>query len=186
MIKTGIFGGSFNPIHNGHIALAKQILERTDLEEIWLMVSPQNPLKNADSLADDNYRLKMVEAAVKDIHGLKASDFEFNMPRPSYMIDTLTSLREKYPDRVFSLIIGADNWVVFNKWHRWNEIINQFRIIVYPREGTHIDVEQLPQNVTLTDTQLYNISSTEIRQRMAEGKSVSHLVPPEIIQILKI
>ena len=114
MKPTGIFGGSFNPIHNGHISLARQILYKGCLDEIWFVVSPQNPLKSSDSLADDAYRLSLVEAALAEESSLVASDYEFHMPRPSYMYDTLTSMQRDYPDREFILIIGGDNWTMFH------------------------------------------------------------------------
>lgn len=180
MIKTGIFGGSFNPIHNGHIALARQILEKSDLEEIWFVVSPQNPLKSADSLADDETRLMLVKSALEGEEKLTASDYEFKMPRPSYMYDTLTAMRAEYPERQFILLIGGDNWVRFHHWYRWEEILRDFRIIIYPREGSYIDKDSLPNNVKIVDTQLYNISSTEIREKISKGEDISRLVPEAV------
>lgn len=180
MIKTGIFGGSFNPIHNGHIALARQILEKSDLEEIWFVVSPQNPLKSADSLADDETRLMLVKAALEGEVYLVASDYEFKMPRPSYMYDTLTAMRADYPERQFTLLIGGDNWVRFHHWYRWEDILRNFRIIIYPREGSYINKDSLPNNVKIVDTQLYNISSTEIREKIRKGEDISRLVPEAV------
>jgi len=177
---TGIFGGSFNPIHNGHIALARQILDKGDLDEIWFMVSPQNPLKSADTLADDNYRLTLVRAALEGETRLKACDYEFNMPRPSYTYDTLMALRRDYPDRDFTLIMGGDNWERFHRWYKWEDILRQFRIIIYPRQGAAIDTASLPANVRLVDTTLYNISSTEIRNKISKGEDISCLVPEAV------
>ncbi len=182
---TGIFGGSFNPIHNGHIALARQILDKGDLDEIWFMVSPQNPLKSADTLADDNYRLTLVRAALEGETRLKACDYEFNMPRPSYTYDTLMALRRDYPDRDFTLIMGGDNWERFHRWYKWEEILRQFRIIIYPRQGAAIDTASLPANVRLVDTTLYNISSTEIREKISKGEDISRLVPEAVAKSIR-
>lgn len=182
---TGIFGGSFNPIHNGHIALARQILDKGDLDEIWFMVSPQNPLKSADTLTDDNYRLTLVRAALEGETRLKACDYEFNMPRPSYTYDTLMALRRDYPDRDFTLIMGGDNWERFHRWYKWEEILRQFRIIIYPRQGAAIDTASLPANVRLVDTTLYNISSTEIREKISKGEDISRLVPEAVAKSIR-
>lgn len=182
---TGIFGGSFNPIHNGHIALARQILEKGSLDEIWFMVSPQNPLKSADTLADDNYRLKLVREALKDEQRITACDYEFHMPRPSYTYDTLMSLRKDCPDRDFVLIMGGDNWERFHRWYKWEDILRQFRIIIYPRQGAAIDPASLPANVRLVDTTLYNISSTEIREKISKGEDISRLVPEAVAKSIR-
>lgn len=183
--KTGIFGGSFNPIHNGHIALARQILERSDLDEIWFVVSPQNPIKPASMLADDNYRLSLVRAALEGEERMQASDYEFHMPRPSYMHDTLMSMRRDYPDREFSLIMGGDNWTGFRHWYKWEDILRQFRIIIYPRRGADIEVSALPQNVLMADTLLYDISSTEIRNKISKGEDISRLVPEAVAKLIR-
>ena len=185
MNRTGVFGGSFNPIHNGHIALARQILKEGGLDEIWFVVSPHNPLKSAGSLADDTYRLSLVRAALEGENTLVASDYEFHMPRPSYMYDTLMAMRRDYPDRDFVLLIGGDNWTMFNRWYRWEDILHNFRIIIYPRQGSYIDVSTLPANVRLVETELYNISSTEIRDKISKGEDITHLVPEAIAKLIK-
>ena len=185
MIPTGIFGGSFNPIHNGHISLARQILKAGGLDEIWFVVSPQNPLKSADTLADDDYRLSLVRKALEGEPSLVASDYEFHMPRPSYMYDTLMAMRRDYPDRDFVLLIGGDNWTMFNRWYRWEDILHNFRIIIYPRQGSDIDISTLPANVRLVETELYNISSTEIRDKISKGEDITHLVPEAIAKLIK-
>ena len=185
MIPTGIFGGSFNPIHNGHISLARQILKAGGLDEIWFVVSPQNPLKSADTLADDDYRLSLVRKALEGEPSLVASDYEFHMPRPSYMYDTLMAMRRDYPDRDFVLLIGGDNWTMFNRWYRWEDILHNFRIIIYPRQGSYIDISTLPANVSLVETELYNISSTEIRDKISKGEDITHLVPEAIAKLIK-
>lgn len=185
MITTGIFGGSFNPIHNGHISLARQILKAGGLDEIWFVVSPQNPLKSADTLADDDYRLSLVRKALEGEPSLVASDYEFHMSRPSYMYDTLMAMRRDYPDRDFVLLIGGDNWTMFNRWYRWEDILHNFRIIIYPRQGSYIDISTLPANVRLVETELYNISSTEIRDKISKGEDITHLVPEAIAKLIK-
>ena len=186
MNRTGAFGGSFNPIHNGHIALARQILKEGGLDEIWFVVSPHNPLKSADSLADESYRLSLVRAALEGEISLVASDYEFHTPRPSYMYDTLTSMQGDFPDREFVLIIGGDNWTRFHRWYRSEDILRNFRIIIYPRQGAQIDISSLPSNVRLVDTQLYNISSTEIRNKISKGEDITCLVPEAVAKLIKV
>ena len=186
MKKVGIFGGSFNPIHTGHIALAKSLCEKACLDEVWFMVSPMNPFKKtATDLLDDQLRLEMVEKALEHEPQLKACDYEFHMPRPSYMYDTLMAMRRDYPDRDFVLLIGGDNWTMFNRWYRWEDILHNFRIIIYPRQGSYIDISTLPANVRLVETELYNISSTEIRDKISKGEDITHLVPEAIAKLIK-
>lgn len=183
MIKTGIYGGSFNPIHNGHIALARTLLTTKQVDEVWFLVSPQNPLKRNSFLLDDNKRLEMVRMALKDEPGMTASNYEFNLPLPSYMFNTLSHLSADYPQRSFSLIIGADNWLCFDRWAHAREIMDNYNILVYPRPGAPIEKGTLPPHVTLLNTPLYNISSTQIRQRIAKGESIEGLVPPSIMSM---
>jgi len=178
-VRIGIFGGSFNPIHNGHIALAKGIMKTGLIDELWFIVSPHNPLKKQSGLMPDEERLQLVNNAVKDIPGVKASDFEFNLPKPSYMYYTLEQLQLSYPDDSFTLIIGADNWECFEKWKNYQQIINTYPIIIYPRQGYDIDAATLPDSVTFVNLPLYNISSTQIREMIKQGKDVSHLVPKQ-------
>lgn len=180
-IPTGIFGGSFNPIHMGHIGLARDLLRLTDLREVWFMVSPLNPFKQqTGDLLADRLRFDMVRLALADEPGLVASDYEFGLPRPSYTWQTLAHLRSDYPDRLFSLIIGADNWLAFDRWAHPDDILSHHPVIVYPREGCPIDRTALPPRVTLVDTGLYPVSSTAVRRRVALGQSVDGMVPPAI------
>lgn len=181
MIKTGIYGGSFNPIHNGHLAIARQMLAKAGLDEVWLMVSPQNPLKSATTLLDDDKRLLMTRTALQGEQHIMASNYEFGLPRPSYMWNTLQHLRHDYPDREFTLLIGADNWAVFHRWHRADDIIAQFPIAVYPRTGYPVSPSDLPPTVRLIDTGLYDVSSTQVRQMAARGESIAALVPESIV-----
>jgi nicotinate-nucleotide adenylyltransferase len=183
MIKTGIFGGSFNPIHNGHIALAKHILSLAGLDEIWFVVSPQNPFKSTDSdLLADHFRLELTRLALADEPHLVANDYEFHLPKPSYMWHTLQAMSYDYPNRTFTLLIGADNWMRFSHWYHADDIIAHYPIVIYPRQGAPIDTATLPPNVRLVDTPLYNISSTEIRRRIRTGTPVDTLLPPSILR----
>lgn len=176
-IKTGIYGGSFNPIHNGHIAIAKRMLELAGLDEIWLIVSPQNPLKTVGSLLDDRLRLEMTQRALAPYPQLTASDYEFRLPRPSYMWNTLQRLSADYPEREFTLLIGADNWTVFDRWYHADDIIAHYPIAIYPRTGYPIDTARLPETVKVFDTGLYDMSSTLVRQYISEGKDITSLIP---------
>ena len=183
MKKIGIYGGSFNPIHTGHISLAKQIIDIAKLDEVWFVVSPQNPFKqNSLSLISDEIRLELTRKALEGEQQLKVSDCEFHLPRPSYMWHTLLALSSQHPDAEFNLIIGADNWAVFDKWYHATDIILNYPIIVYPREGYDLDATAMPSSVRLVDTQLYPISSTMIRTMVAEGDDITGLVPEAIKQ----
>ncbi len=182
----GIFGGSFNPIHNGHIALCKAFLEQCDIDEVWLMVSPQNPLKQNVELLDDDLRLSLTQKALEGEERIKACDYEFHLPRPSYTWNTLQALGKDYPDHRFTLLIGGDNWACFDRWYRCEDILNNYSIAVYPRTGSEIDAKLLPPNVSLINTPLFDISSTEIRQRVASGQPISGMVPDSILQEVKL
>ena len=182
--KVGIFGGSFNPIHVGHLALANYLCEYGGLDEIWFLVSPQNPFKQNVELLDDKIRLEMVKAAVSGYPRFCASDFEFTLPRPSYTVDTLNRLAEAYPDREFTLIIGADNWAAFDRWKSPEEIIRKHSIIVYPRPGYDIQTGPLPPHVKVVDTPQLEISSTFIRQAISEGRDIRYFLHPEVYRII--
>ncbi len=177
-MRIGFFGGSFNPIHNGHISLARQLLEAAALDEVWFVVSPHNPLKAEQGLLPDGDRLKMVEEALAEEPKMKASDCEFHLPRPSYTQHTLEVLQQEYPQYQFILLIGADNWLCFSRWRGHAEILCQHEIVVYPRQGYDVDVAQLPANVRLVDTELLNVSSTQVRELVKDGKAITGIVPP--------
>lgn len=190
MRSIGIYGGSFNPVHFGHVGLAKWVIENTDLDELWLMVSPNNPLKPANLLAPEGERLAAVSKAVKDIPHVKASDFEFSLPRPSYTANTLRELQKAYPDADFTLIIGEDNIAIFDRWREYEFILANFRIFVYPRrenlsdEGLTAKRSNSPQDGLTTQwsnsvavkeirylsgAPLFDISSTQIRNQQAKA-----------------
>jgi len=179
-MKLGIYGGSFNPIHNGHIALAEAFLRQAELDEVWFMVSPQNPLKANARLLDDKIRFKMVQKVLKHKRNLIACDYEFHLPKPSYTWDTLQRLSNDFPQHQFTLLIGSDNWTAFDRWYHHEDILQNYKIVIYPRLGDEIGKNELPDSVSLLNAEFINISSTEIRERIANGKSIDHLVPAEI------
>ena len=181
MSKIGIFGGSFNPIHIGHAIIANYIMQHSDLDSLWFMVSPQNPLKQSSDMASDYHRLRMTELVSRRIEGVTTSAFEYNMPRPSYTIDTLNALNDKFPDDEFYLVIGADNWSLFDKWKSGEEIINKYHIIIYPRPGFEISIpEAYSDRVTVVNAPLIELSSTQIRNLLALQQSISFYVPKNV------
>ena len=185
MIKTGIFGGSFNPIHNGHIQLVRQLREAAGLDEVWLRVSPQNPLKEQAGLLADDLRLQMARQALADEPFIEVSDYEFSLPKPSYTWNTLQSLGQDFPDREFVLLIGGDNWERFSRWYRADDIVSNYQIIVYPRRGSDIDLTSLPPTVSVVEAELLDISSTDIRRRVRRGQSITGMVPDSIVQAVE-
>lgn len=167
MSKIGIYGGSFNPVHFGHVGLAKWVIENTDLDELWLLVTPNNPLKPAGSLAPEEERLAAVQEAVKDIPHVKVSDFEFSLPRPSYTANTLRELQKSFPQHEFTLVIGEDNLSIFDHWREYEYFLANFRIFVYPRNHsgeTGLIAKPVKELVFLKNAPLFDISSTAIRR----------------------
>ena len=181
--RTVVFGGSFDPIHVGHLALAGAVCERGLADEVWFMVSPQNPHKQGCNLTDEGLRLQMVQLAVEGTPAFKACDFEFALPRPSYTIHTLAALEQAYPDREFVLLIGADNWEKFHKWYKWETILSRYGIIVYPRG----DEKQppLPCGVEWLSAELCDVSSTMVRECVARNESISFYVPQAVEVFIK-
>ena len=184
-LRIGVFGGSFNPVHNGHVELARRLLELARLDEVWFVVSPQNPFKQGERLLDDALRLRMVELALAGEPRMKASDCEFGLPKPSYMWRTLQTLAEGHPGCEFVLLIGADNWARFTEWRAWRDILAAHRVVVYPREGSPLNPAEFPPGVTLADTGLVPGSSTEVRRRIACGQPIDGLVPPVVARFIK-
>ncbi len=184
-MKTGLFFGSFNPIHIGHLIIASYFVEFSDLKKVWFVVSPQNPLKEKQGLLDDYHRLALVNIAVEDDPRFKASNIEFSLPKPSYTIDTLTYLQEKYPDDEFVLIMGTDNIESFHKWKNYEQILNNYELYVYPRPGSVKNELLNHHKVRLVDAPVIQISSSFIRNAIKEKKEVKYLLPPKVYDYVK-
>ena len=185
-MRIAIYSGSFNPVHLGHTALAGFLTENNLVDEVWFVVSPCNPLKEQKDLLDEYLRLDMLMLAIQGNPRFKASDIEFTMPIPSYSIDTLNKLKEDYPEHSFKLIIGSDNALVFDQWKNYSELLENFEILVYPRRGYDFEeVRLLYPQMKLLDTPYYDISSTEIRQLLAENKNVSSLLHPAVLAFIQ-
>lgn len=184
MTRIGLYFGSFNPVHVGHMIIANHMAHRTDLDKVWMVVSPHNPFKAKKSLARNHDRLHLVRLAIGDNPLLEASDIEFSLPQPSYTIDTMTHLKERYPEKQFSLIMGGDNLVSFHKWKNYERLLENHRIYVYKRPSHELpELAQHPQ-VTLCEAPLLEISSSYIRKMIAEGESYRYLVPDKVYDYL--
>ena len=186
-MKIGIYGGSFNPIHKGHTELAASIVQQGLVDELWLLVSPLNPLKqeSASGIAEYEHRINMARLATEHIEGVKVSDFERFLPLPSYTVTTLHELHKAYPEHEFVLIIGADNWERFPRWYHAQEIIETYTILIYRRPGYEIDETALPPSVQLVYAPLYDISSTEIRETAKEGKMMRKWVNEKVAEYIE-
>jgi len=184
-MKTGLYFGSFNPIHIGHLAIANFMIEFTDLEQLWFVVSPQNPLKEKRSLLQDYHRLEMTRLAIEDDERFRASDIEFKLPTPSYTIDTLTYLEEKHPGREFQLVMGADGLKTFHKWKHADLIVKKYHRLIYPRPGESMDAYSELNNASLIEAPLMEISSSFIRKAIRDGKDMRHLVPAKAYQYMR-
>lgn len=186
-MNIGIFGGSFNPIHNGHGMLANYISQYTDIDKLWLMPSPQNPLKYSSEYSYDTERLRMCEMVSSKCSNVITSGLEFSLPRPSYTIDTLNAIAKLFPNDNISLIIGADNWLIFEKWKNYDEIIDKYHIFIYPRRGCDIIMKDLPHSVTyLVDAPLIDISSTFIREGIKCNKNMAFFIPADVYDFIMI
>ena len=177
-----MFGGTFNPLHNGHLAIAQSVLEQNLADEVWMLITPCNPWKKEQKLLDDRLRYDMVSDAVRNMKGICASDYEFNLPKPSYTANTLRRISADYPDREFILTIGADNWVKFDNWRESDFILNNYPIIVYPRNG--FEIKDLPQGVSLLDCPLVDVSSTDIRNKVLAGEPINGMVPAAVARTI--
>lgn len=179
-MKVGLFFGSFNPIHIGHLIIANIMVESTDLDEAWFVVSPQNPFKKNKSLLHEFDRYDMVKLAIYDNYKFKVTDVEFHMPRPSYTIDTLTYLQEKHPEHKFTLLIGEDNLGQFHRWKNYKQILEYFGLVVYKRKDAEKTDLITHPNVTVVDAPLLDISATYIRNCVKEGRSIRYMVPENV------
>ena len=185
MKKIGIYSGSFNPIHHGHVMLANYLVEFSDLDELWFVVTPQNPLKKKDDLLDDDERLKMVQLALGDDPRFFVSDIEMHLPTPSYTINTLATLSEQYPDYEFVFICGMDSLQNLKNWREYQKILDNYELLVFPREGYDGGELISYPSVTVLKTPILEISSTFIRQCVKEGRDVRHFMPEEAFLYMK-
>lgn len=180
-MKIGLYFGSFNPIHIGHLIIANHVVEETDLDQVWLVVSPQNPLKPAVGLLNEYQRLHLVQLAVEDNDKLRASDIEFKMPRPSYTIDTLVYLQEKYPTHHFHIIMGSDSYSNISKWKNANILIKDYNIIVYQRPEFLVKISSAtPTSIMILNAPMLDISATEIRNKIKRHKNIQYLVSEKV------
>lgn len=184
-MKIGLFFGSFNPIHVGHLIIANHMATRTDLDKVWLVVSPHNPLKPKKSLARDHDRLHLVRLGIGDNPRIEASNVEFGLPKPSYTIDTLAFLKEKYPDREFALIMGGDNLATLDQWKNYEQLLAGYDIYVYRRPGIELGPFASHPRVRICDAPLLDISATYIRDCLRQGQSVRYLVPDAVYEYLE-
>lgn len=186
-MRIGIYGGSFNPIHKGHMQLAASIVAQGMVDELWLLVSPLNPLKSGEvsDIAEYEHRLKMAELATEGIEGVKVSDFERHLPLPSYTITTLRELGKAFPEHEFVLVIGADNWERFPRWYHADEILANYQILIYRRPGCELNEKALPSSVQVVDTPLYDVSSTEIRESVKKGRMMWRWLDARVARYIK-
>ena len=183
-MKIGLFFGSFNPIHTGHLIIANYMANHTALDKVWLVVSPQNPLKKYGDLVNTYDRLEMAKLATDNADNISVSDVELKLPQPSYTIDTLTYLKEKYPEHKFVLIMGSDNLVNLHKWKNYKLILRDYEVFVYPRPGYENTELASHPSVTITLTPLMELSATFIRKSLAEGKNIQYFVPDPVLKFI--
>lgn len=176
-MKIGLLFGSFNPIHIGHVAIAKYMAYETDLDQVWIVVSPHNPLKERESLSNEKNRLTQVKKTIGRNSKIKVSDVEFKLAQPSYTINTLKALSKKFPKNEFVLIVGSDNLSLFHKWKGYKEILKDYKVYVYPRLGSNGGKLKNHRNVKLADAPLLDVSSTFIRKQVKKGKDVKKFLP---------
>ncbi|OQP61673.1 nicotinate (nicotinamide) nucleotide adenylyltransferase [Niastella populi] len=181
-MKVGLYFGSFNPIHHGHLIIANYMLQNSDLDQIWLVVSPQNPFKQSASLLSAYNRFNLVQLAVEAEPKLKASDIEFKLPQPSYTVNTLAYLQEKYPTHQFAIIMGSDSFENLAKWKNYEFILHHYPIFVYRRPGHDVVNNFKEGTITILDAPLLQISATHIRNCIRQGKSIRYLVPDKVLE----
>ena len=179
-MKIGLFFGTFNPVHLGHLAIANYMVEYTDMNQIWFVVSPHNPHKLKENLLEDYHRLEMVHLAIGNDHRFRICDVEFRMPKPSFTIDTMVYLGEKFPSHEFALILGSDNLESFQKWKNNELLIKKFKRYIYPRMGNEHEEILKHENIQLVNAPRMEISSSFIRNAISQGKDVRHFLPPKV------
>jgi len=185
-MKIGLYFGSFNPVHNGHLIIANYVANYTDFDRVWLVVSPQNPFKDQRSLINENHRKHLIDLSIEGEKKLRSSSIEFKLPKPSYTIDTLSYLREKHPKDCFSLILGSDSFQNITKWKNSEVLLENYPIIVYERPGFKVSKQKLNEKVKVLQAPLLDISSTQIRQMIHEKKSIRYLVPDIVMEEIEI
>lgn len=178
-MKIGLYFGSFNPVHVGHLIIANHILNESSIQRVWFIVSPQNPLKPGSSLLNEYHRLHLVQQATADDVRIKASDIEFTLPRPSYTVTTLAYLKEKYPEHTFCIIMGSDSLQNLHKWKNYELILRDYEIFVYLRPG-YTDITETNGRITIVNAPLLELSATQIRKNIKDGKSIRYLVPDNV------
>ena len=178
-MHIGLYFGSFNPIHTGHLIIANHVIQYTEIDKVWFVVSPHNPLKESHSLLNEYHRLHLVNLAIEDNPKFRGSNVEFQLPKPSFSIDTLTYLTEKFPLEKFSVIMGADSFQNIHRWKNFEQLLAHYPVIIYNRPG-HPVVETYGADMTLLDAPLLDISSTYIRKQVREKKSIKYLVPQNV------
>jgi nicotinate-nucleotide adenylyltransferase len=178
-MNIGLYFGSFNPVHNGHLIIANYVINNTDIKQLWMVVSPQNPLKKNNTLLNEYHRLELIQLAIEGETKIKASSIEFKLPKPSYTTDTLAYLKEKYPNHIFSIIMGSDSFSNLTKWKNFDLIVKNYPLYIYEREGFPIN-NRLGANVHILKAPLLQISSTKIREMVKNGKSIRYLVPDTV------
>ncbi len=180
-MNVALYFGSFNPIHIGHLAIANYALAFAPIDQLWFVVSPQSPFKQKQNMLDDYQRLELVNRAIEGDDRMKASSIEFRLPKPSYTIDTLTYLQDEYPMHRFSLLMGADNLQSFDKWKNYEQILSDYKLLVYPRPGIKLDDLSFDlSSVTQIDAPLMDVSASFIRKAIRDGRDIRHFLPPEV------
>jgi nicotinate-nucleotide adenylyltransferase len=182
-MHIGLYFGSFNPVHTGHLIVANHVIAYTDIDKIWFVVSPHNPLKDSHSLLNEYDRLHLVNLAIEDNNKFRASNVEFHLPKPSYTIDTLTYLTEKFPLEQFTIIMGADSFQNIHRWKNFEQLVAQYSFVVYNRPGFDIE-DTYGAKITVLDAPLLQISSTYIRRQVKDKKSIKYIVPEEVEQYI--
>ena len=184
-MKIGLYFGSFNPVHVGHMIIANYMVNYSDMDALWMVLSPHNPLKKKSTLANDYDRLHLLNLAIGDHDKIRSSDIEFKLPKPSYTIDTMTYLEEKYPDKEFALIMGGDNLATFHKWKNYELLLEKYQIYIYKRPNNELNELVEHKSITVCEAPLLEISSSKIRKMIKEKKSIRYLVPDKVYEYLR-